>query len=46
VFDDDRIRQNDLVGAGWRVFRLTSTVLMNDPRLAFGAIARALGVDL
>jgi hypothetical protein len=25
VFDDDRERQNELVDAGWRVYRLTST---------------------
>ena len=46
VFDDDRVRQNDLVDAGWRVFRVTSTSLTNDPKRTFGPIARALGFDL
>ena len=27
VFDDDRVRQNDLVDEGWRVYRLTATML-------------------
>jgi very-short-patch-repair endonuclease len=46
VFDDDRARQNDLVDAGWRVFRLTSTALAGDVRQVFRPIASALGVDL
>ena len=32
VFDDDRVRQNDLVDEGWRVFRLTATALTGRPR--------------
>jgi very-short-patch-repair endonuclease len=27
VFDDDRARQNDLIAAGWKLFRVTSTML-------------------
>jgi very-short-patch-repair endonuclease len=45
VFDDDRVRQNDLVDAGWRVYRLTSTALTGDPRVALRPIARAVGLD-
>jgi hypothetical protein len=42
VFDDDRVRQNDLVDAGWLVFRVTSTTLQRRPRETFAAIARAI----
>jgi hypothetical protein len=42
VFDDDRKRQNDLVDAGWKVFRVTTTVLNQDPRRAFAPIVRAV----
>jgi hypothetical protein len=42
VFDDDRVRQNALVEAGWRVFRITATMLRDDPRRAFAPIMRAL----
>lgn len=45
VFDDDRVRQNDMVDAGWRVYRLTSTALTTTPRRAFGPVARALGLN-
>jgi very-short-patch-repair endonuclease len=43
VFDDDRVRQNDLVDAGWRVFRLTASALGGDRRRAVAPLARALG---
>ena len=42
VFDDDRKRQNDLVDAQWKVFRITSPMLTNDPRRAFAPIVRAV----
>jgi very-short-patch-repair endonuclease len=42
VFDDDRSRQNDLVAAGWTVFRITKTMLDADPRGAFAPIAAVL----
>jgi very-short-patch-repair endonuclease len=42
VFDDDRVRQNDLVDAGWLVFRVTSTMLQRSPRAAFAPIVRAV----
>ncbi|MFI5046523.1 MAG: type IV toxin-antitoxin system AbiEi family antitoxin domain-containing protein [Acidimicrobiia bacterium] len=45
VFDDDRARQNDLVDAGWRVYRLTASALSANPRRAVAPIARALGLD-
>jgi very-short-patch-repair endonuclease len=45
VFDDDRVRQNDLVDRGWRVYRLTATALTSRPRAALTPIARALGVN-
>ncbi len=42
VFDDDRARQNDLIDAGWKVFRITATMLNDDPRAAFAPIVRAV----
>jgi hypothetical protein len=42
VFDDDRIRQNALVAAGWTVFRVTSRMLRDDPDSVFGAVAAAV----
>ncbi|MFI5053196.1 MAG: type IV toxin-antitoxin system AbiEi family antitoxin domain-containing protein [Acidimicrobiia bacterium] len=45
VFDDDRVRQNDLVAAGWTVFRLTKTMLELDARAALAPIALAVGSD-
>jgi very-short-patch-repair endonuclease len=42
VFDDDRIRQNDLVEAGWRVFRATPRILEREPERVLGPLARAL----
>ena len=41
VFDDDRARQNDLVAAGWTVFRITAAML-GDPERTFAPIAAAL----
>ncbi|MBI2168889.1 MAG: type IV toxin-antitoxin system AbiEi family antitoxin domain-containing protein [Actinobacteria bacterium] len=41
-FDDDRVRQNDLVDDGWRPFRLTKTALARDPGRAFEPVARAV----
>lgn len=38
AFDDDRSRQNDLVAAGWTVFRLTFTALRADPDRALAPI--------
>ena len=46
VFDDDRVRQNDLVDDDWLLFRLTKTALEADARRAFDPIARALGKRL
>jgi hypothetical protein len=43
VFDEDRIRQNDLVADEWRVFRLTKTALDRNARAAFAPIARLVG---
>lgn len=42
VFDDDRSRQNDLVAAGWVVFRITKTMLDADPTVIFAPIAAAI----
>ena len=42
VFDDDRLRQNDLVADGWTVFRVTKTMLDRDPLATFGPIAAAI----
>ena len=42
VFDDDRVRQNELLDAGWLVFRVTSTMLERRPRQTFEPIARAI----
>ena len=46
VFDDDRVRQNDLVDDDWLLFRLTKTALEADAGRAFDPIARALGKRL
>ena len=40
VFDDDRARQNDLIAAGWQVYRLTTTAIAHDLPTAFAPIAR------
>jgi very-short-patch-repair endonuclease len=42
AFDDDRVRQNELVRAGWVPFRLTSTALTADPDAAFAPIAEVV----
>ncbi|MBX7160720.1 MAG: hypothetical protein K1X95_10555 [Acidimicrobiia bacterium] len=42
TFDDDRVRQNELVAAGWQPFRLTSTALRNGELAAFEPIARVV----
>ena len=39
VFDDDRVRQNDLVDDEWAVFRVTKTMLDADPLATFRPIA-------
>ena len=46
VFDDDRVRQNDLVDDDWLLFRLTKTALSADATRAFDPIARALAKRL
>jgi very-short-patch-repair endonuclease len=43
VFDDDRVRQNDLVAAGWETYRVTWTAFHADPRAAFRHVIAALG---
>jgi very-short-patch-repair endonuclease len=43
VFDDDRVRQNDLVASGWTVFRITKSMLEADPAVVFAPIAAAIG---
>ena len=46
VFDDDRVRQNDLVDDDWLLFRLTKTALEVHALGAFDPIARALAKRL
>jgi very-short-patch-repair endonuclease len=46
VFDDDRVRQNDLVDDDWLLFRLTKSALEADPERAFDPIVRAVGKRL
>ena len=46
IFDDDRDRQNDLVGAKWKVYRITWTAFRRDPRHAFRQVADALDVRM
>jgi hypothetical protein len=43
VFDDDRVRQNALVAAGWTVFRVTSRMLQHDAEPVFRQLATAIG---
>ena len=45
AFDDDRTRQNDLVDAGWRPFRVTANAFASGSRRALAPLARALGLD-
>ena len=42
VFDDDRVRQNALVAAGWTVFRITARMLREDPVACFEPVAAAV----
>jgi very-short-patch-repair endonuclease len=42
VFDDDRLRQNDLIDAGWKVFRFTATMLGRNARREFAPVRRAV----
>ncbi len=42
VFDDDRARQNDLVAAGWIVFRITKAMLSGEIERTFAPIAAAI----
>jgi len=42
VFEDDRLRQNALVRAGWRVLRFTYAMLVNHPDYVVGVIRAAL----
>jgi very-short-patch-repair endonuclease len=42
VFDDDRVRQNDLVVDGWTVLRLTATALRAAPSAAFAPVIAVL----
>jgi very-short-patch-repair endonuclease len=42
TFDDDRVRQNALVAAGWTVFRVTSRMLCEQPDVLFRSIREAL----
>jgi very-short-patch-repair endonuclease len=46
VFDDDRDRQNDLVDAKWKVYRITWTAFRRDSQHAFRHVAAALGVKM
>lgn len=46
VFDDDRVRQNDLVAACWTVFRVTKTMLETDALGTFGPIATTIDAKL
>jgi hypothetical protein len=45
VFDDDRERQNLLVDAGWRIYRVTATLLRRRPDAALAPLLRALQVN-
>jgi very-short-patch-repair endonuclease len=42
VFDDDRLRQNDLVAAGWETYRVTWTAIAADPARACRHVIAAL----
>jgi very-short-patch-repair endonuclease len=42
VFDDDRVRQNALVAAGWTVFRVTARMLQAAPEATFAPIIAAV----
>ena len=42
IFESDRVRQNALVLAGWRVLRFTYRMLVEEPDLVIATIVRAL----
>jgi very-short-patch-repair endonuclease len=42
VFEDDRVRQNDLVEAGWEPYRVTWKAFTRNPRDAFRHVITAL----
>jgi very-short-patch-repair endonuclease len=42
VFESDRWRQNDLVAAGWTVYRFTYAMVMNHPEMFVRTIRQAL----
>ena len=42
IFDDDRVRQNDLVAAGWTVYRVTWTAFSANPLAALGPVVDTL----
>lgn len=44
VFDDDRLRQNDLVAAGWETYRVTWKAFTADPREAFKHVIVAVSL--
>jgi len=43
VWEDDQRRENGLVEAGWKVLKVTSSQLENDPGLVIGALRSLLG---
>jgi hypothetical protein len=43
TFDDDRVRQNDLVDDEWRVYRITATALRRSAGAALAPVLRAIG---
>jgi hypothetical protein len=45
VFDDDRERQNLLVDAGWRIYRLTATAVTRQPQRSIAPVVRAVAVQ-
>ena len=42
VFDDDRVRQNLLVDAGWRIYRLTAAMIRRQPQQSNAPVVRAV----
>ncbi len=43
-FDSDCLKQNLATAAGWRVFRITASMLREAPELHLAMIADALGI--
>ena len=41
-FEDDRVRQNELIAAGWRVLRVTWAMLTRHPDAVIAQIAQLL----